>query len=150
MNIRTATDDDVPTIALQGMQFIGRLKLKTAANVDTVTTAVAAIVNNPNGVVLVGETDEGEVVGFLIGILVPLWFNEFDWSAVELAWWVDPEHRGRTGIRFIKAFEQWAASHHVYRVVLSDVEFSDGATPAGPLVERMGYQLHERAFSKEM
>ena len=150
MNIRTATDDDVTAITLKGLQFVSNLKTAVAATHESVERSVAALIHNPESVVLVSTTDDGDVVGFLIGVLTPMWFSDEDWSAVELAWWVDPSHRGFTGARLVHAFEEWAASHHVSRVVMSDIELRNGATPAGPLVERLGYHLHERAFIKDL
>lgn len=150
MNIRRATLDDVPAIARQGMEFIGKLKMSTSVVVERVENSVAAIIGNHNGVVFIGETDEGEVAGFLIGMCVPLWFDALDWSAVELAWWMDPKHRGGgCAIRLVREFESWAAKLGVHRVVLSDVEFADLPHPAGTLIERLGYTLNERAFAKQ-
>lgn len=147
-NIRPATRDDVLQIAALGMRFISKLKLDSRPDVERVAASVGAVLNDKNGVGFVFEK-EGQVVGFLLGLAVPIWFDVLDWSAIELAWWVAEDHRGgREAVEMVRAFEAWAARMNVHRVVLSDIEFLDQAQPAGPLIERLGYTLHERAFVK--
>lgn len=150
MIIREATPDDCQAVAQLGAQFVGRLKMPrvNTTNATKLEASFQAVYANPDGVVLVSEAD-GQVVGFLVGMAVPLWFDALDWSAVELAWWLDPAHRGGSAAaRLVKAFEQWAADRGIARVVLSDVEFEDAAQPAGALIERLGYTMTERAFVK--
>ena len=150
MIIREATLDDCEAVARLGAEFIGKLKMPRVGYVDAVKLEASfqAIHTNPNGVMLVAEADS-EVVGFLGGVAVPLWFDALDWTAAELAWWIDPEHRGgSTAARLVRAFEQWAKDRGLARVVLSDVEFEDTAQPAGALIERLGYTMTERAFVK--
>lgn len=147
-HLRPAIPDDAEAIATLGMDFIGRLKLNARPNLENVTRSVQAMLNDEYGCGVVFFVN-GELKGFLLGIAVPIWFDVSNWSAIELAWWIDPEHRGsRHSIEMVKMFEQWAANMEVSRVVLSDIEFEDQAQPAGTLIERLGYTLHERAFVK--
>lgn len=152
MNIRSAdSEEDARQVASLGLKFIGKLKMNTQPDFDRVLTSVQSVLVDPMGVVLVAEDKPGQICGFLVGMAVPLWFDSLDWSAVELAWWLDPDKRGgRTAIRLVQAFEQWAGKRGVHRIVLSDVEFEDRAQPAGALIERLGYTLHERAFVKKL
>tara|TARA_Y100001973_G_scaffold101062_1_gene163377 strand:+ start:162 stop:620 length:459 start_codon:yes stop_codon:yes gene_type:complete len=150
--IRQADFEDCETVAQLGAQFVSKLKMPRVNAVDAakLEAAFQAVHANPDGVVLVAELD-GAVVGFLGGVAVPLWFDPLDRSATELAWWVDPKHRGgSTAARLVRAFEDWAKDRGVARVVLSDVEFEDAAQPAGALIERLGYTMTERAFAKSI
>lgn len=150
MNFREATEEDCDAVTSLGLQFISRLKTNASPSADRARESFLAVIDNPNAVVFVAEKG-GEVVGFLAGMVVPLWFDALDWSAVELAWWLDPEHRGGSAaVRLVQMFESWASDRGVHRVVLSDVEFEDAAQPAGALIERLGYTLVERAFSKQI
>ncbi len=147
-NLRPAELRDAEEIARLGMDFIGRLKLDARPSVDRVVASVGAVLNDKNGCGVVCEKD-GEIVGFLLGMAVPIWFDVMDWSAIELAWWIDPDHRGGSdAARMVKMFEQWASNMNVNRIVLSDIEFLDQAQPAGTFIEKLGYTLHERAFVK--
>ena len=150
MIIREATSEDCQAVARLGAEFVGKLKMPRVGSVDATRLEATfnAVHSNSDGVVLVAEAD-GEVAGFLLGMALPLWFDSLDWSAAELAWWVDPKHRGgSTAARLVRAFEDWAKGRGVARVVLSDVEFADAAQPAGALIERLGYTMTERAFAK--
>lgn len=150
VDIRKATADDVRAITSLGLQFIGKLKVNTAPDPDRVAEAIGAVVCGDRSAGFVAERN-GQVVGFILGALVPLWWDSFDWSAIELAWWLNPEARGGSAaVRLVQQFEAWAAACGVHRVVLSDVEFEDNAHPAGVLIERLGYTLHERAFIKQL
>lgn len=147
-NLRPATIDDAHAIASLGMDFIGKLKLEAQPTLARVEVSVRALLNGSHGYGVVSEID-GVMTGFLLGVAVPVWFDMTNWSAIELAWWIDPKHRGgREAVEMVKVFEQWAQDMQVGRVVLSDVEFVDQAQPAGALIERLGYTLHERAFIK--
>lgn len=147
-NLRPATPADTEAIASLGMNFICKLKIDARPDVEQVTASVGAMLNDKNGCGIVFEKG-GEIVGFLLGIAVPIWFDTMSWSAIELAWWIDEKHRGgREAVEMVRMFEQWAHNMHVHRVVLSDIEFLDQAQPAGALIERLGYTLHERAFVK--
>lgn len=149
VTIRLATTDDALQIAALGMKFIDKLLLDSRPDVQQVTSSVAAVLSQPRGVGFVYEPEPGNIRGFLLGMCVPIWFDSFDWSAIELAWWIDPEARGgSSAMRLVKTFEQWAVNQNVNRVVLSDIEFYDKHHPAGVLIERLGYKLHERAFVK--
>ena len=148
MTLRPATRADASAIARLGMDFIGRLRLDARPPVERVAASVGAVLNDRNGCGIVDEVD-GQIVGFLLGMAVPIWFDVLDWSAIELAWWIDAQHRGgRAAMGMVRMFEQWAKDMGVRRVVLSDIEFIDQAQPAGALIERLGYTLHERAFVK--
>lgn len=151
MRTRRATLDDAPAIAAAGLEFVGKLKLGVSPPIDRVEQSVRALLaDTARGVGLIADTEDGEMAGFLLGMAVPLWFDTLEWAAVELAWWVQPEHRGgRYAMALVKDFEGWAVAQGVRRVVLSDVEFENGAPPAGPFIERLGYSLHERAYVRE-
>lgn len=147
-NLRPAELSDADAIARLGMDFIERLKLDARPETDAVAASVRAVLAGDNGCGVVFEKDDA-IVGFLLGMAVPIWFDVLDWSAIELAWWIDPAHRGgREAVEMVKMFERWASNMNVKRVVLSDIEFIDQAQPAGTFIEKLGYTLHERAFVK--
>lgn len=64
--------------------------------------------------------------------------------AQEIAWWVEPSARGRTGLELLKAAEAWSRQ--------SDCTLLQMVAPAnsqiGRFYERAGYQIVESAYVK--
>lgn len=142
--IRHATVDDVPQLLVMGARFCAYHPGKPAFSQDRTETTFRELIRT--GVILVGERD-GLLTGFLAGILMPVWYAELD-TALELAYWVEPG-QGRLAMQLVKAFEQWAISHDVHHVTMSDLCI-DGHYPAGRLIERLGYTAAERCHTKEV
>jgi len=96
--------------------------------------------------------DDGDrIVGFLFGIVGPLWFAQHIQVAVELAWWVDPEHRGLAGVRLLQTFEQRARERGLRYVAMSDLVLNGSErSPAARILGHFGYTLCERMHSKEI
>lgn len=57
---------------------------------------------------LCSVADNGQVVGFVMGITAPAIMNKNYLIGCELAWWVDPEYRGKVGTRLLKHIENSA------------------------------------------
>ena len=109
--------------------------------------SLRGLLDMPLGLVLVAEHD-GEIVGGLMGLLTPLWFNQSATVASEVAWWVDPQYRGgAAGVRLLYTFEAWAKERGAAAVCLSDLVL-DGEQPAGSLIDKLGYTLVERSHVK--
>lgn len=63
--------------------------------------------------------------------------------ASELAWYVQPEHRGGTlGIRLIKEFEAWAKSKGAKSLIMASFETSP-TKEVGQMLARMGFRQLE-------
>jgi GNAT superfamily N-acetyltransferase len=103
---------------------------KLVALSDTVLT-------NPAYLCLVAEED-GEVVGLIVGYVIPHWFGN-DLTSGDLAVYVSPEHRkGMIGVKLVKAYTAWAKAQGVSEPLLG---VSAGITPEriGDLYKRLGY-----------
>lgn len=93
------------------------------------------------------EEDRFELVGMLAIVVVPNLFTGYP-VAEEIAWWVEPEHRGKgtIGPKLLRSAEAWATSRGANMVKM--------VAPAGSAVgffyERMGYRLAESAFIKSV
>lgn len=80
---------------------------------------------------------------FLGGIMKPLWFKGR--LASELAFWVEPEKRGKLNVfRILKEFEDWGTERGVtgYCFHLLGAETSD------QFLQRKDYELFERSYLK--
>lgn len=140
--LREAELGDVPAVARLARTFIGQSGYARMfeLTVEDITTAIDSVVDSDAGVCILCECD-GRVVGAILGTRSPVWLKRGETVAVELGWWVDPEHRG-PGMDLLRAFERWASP---LPVVVSDT-IMDGSTPAGPLLEKVGYEMIERSF----
>lgn len=90
-----------------------------------------------------------ELVGGLVGIMSSVWFRPGLRVATELAWWVDPEHRGAVGVRLLRRFEAWAISQDAELIALSDLVV-DGIEPADGMFRKLGYTAIERCHVREV
>lgn len=99
------------------------------------------------GVCFVAERED-RIIGAIVGILSELWFRPGVPVATELAWWVDPDARGATGIRLLRRFETWAIEKGAGLIALSDLVV-DGVEPADKLFRSLGFTTVERSHIKE-
>lgn len=68
---------------------------------------------------------------------------------LELAWWVDPEHRGSSiGLKLLRAYEDWCLRVGCQIIQMSLLGPSQAIL--GPIYERLGYRLIEQAYFKEI
>lgn len=87
------------------------------------------------------------IVGMLAIVVVPNLFTGFP-VAEEIAWWVEPEHRGKLtiGPKLLRSAEDWATSHGANMVKM----VAPAGSTVGVFYERMGYQPAETAFIKRI
>jgi GNAT superfamily N-acetyltransferase len=143
--IRRAEQDDVPGIVRLARSFLavsgfGRWFTLTQEGVEH---AVAVLLSWESGVGFVVER-EGRIVGAIVGHRCHVWFEPNATIAAELGWWVDPAHRG-VGVSLLRAFEAWGREQKADVVALSDL-LQTNASPAGELLEKLGYEMVERSF----
>jgi hypothetical protein len=108
-----ATHEDVLSIA----ELCGLFSAEFMPDMPYDPTSFGCLVQNwiqnaPNVRVWVLRYD-AEVIGFSIGMVTPLWFNPAVTQFSELAWFVHPDYRGRTGsgaVRLLLALREDAAA----------------------------------------
>jgi len=149
--IRLATRDDVPALLTMGRSFIQYSEYRAINDHLTdeqLANGISAVIDC--GVSFVAVDGE-RIIGFILGMVGPLWFATHIQTAVELAWWVDPAYRGMAGIRLMKAFENEAKRRGLKYVAMSDLVMNGrDETPAARILGIMGYTLTERMHSKEI
>jgi len=149
--IRPMTSDDIPAIlpmARRFLQFSEYRALNDELSNECITTGMGSVIDMNMSLV----ADDGDrIVGFLFGIVGPLWFAQHIQVAVELAWWVDPEHRGLAGVRLLQTFEQLARERGLRYVAMSDLVLNGSEqSPASRILGHFGYTLCERMHAKEI
>jgi GNAT superfamily N-acetyltransferase len=148
MNIRLATIEDAAVLTAMGRDFLQYSEYRNLQVTDEeIQAGIGGVIANEMS--FVAEID-GQIVGFILGIIGPMWFVQRVRIAVELAWWVDPAHRNTTaGVRLLKAFENHATNMGVQYIAMSDLVVQ-GDTPVAKLLGRMGYSVTERMHTKEI
>lgn len=84
--------------------------------------------------------------GFIVGICEELPFSS-DKVAMELAWWVDEDHRGhRDSVLLMKAYEDWSVR---IGARMTQMAMLDESTDLHRFYKRMGYRPAEASYIKE-
>jgi GNAT superfamily N-acetyltransferase len=139
---RLATLADVDAVAAMGERFRATTGYRDtlAANPAQLAALATRLIDAPDGDVIVADVD-GALVGML-ALLVYAHHMSGERIAGELAWWVDPAHRG-IGVRLLRAAEAWAQARGAVALQLI------APTPAVErLVERLGYTPVERTYQR--
>ena len=147
--IRHATEQDIDALTAMAREFLAYSAYGTmiAPSDDDIRAGLRAVL--ASGVVFVAEVSE-RIVGAVVGVVAPMWFAPSVTAAVELAWWVDTEHRmTRIPFKLMHAFEAWAKDRGATLMCMSDLVI-DGTTPIAKMLGRMGYINSERTHVKEI
>lgn len=145
--MRYATQDDVLALVELGRPFVEQHPMLkgVAVSDESLATAISNVIEQ--GVVIVAEDAEGKLIGFLAGMIAPVWCAPAYKVAAELAWWMHPGHRnGMTAVRMLRQFENWAESHNAAQVVVSSIPSI--SQKVGDLYDRLGYELIENSYRK--
>jgi GNAT superfamily N-acetyltransferase len=67
--------------------------------------------------------------------------------SAEVAWWIDPDHRGMSASRMLAAYEQWATERGC---TVAGIVALRSAPRAGLIYERRGYTAAETHFLKPL
>jgi GNAT superfamily N-acetyltransferase len=101
------------------------------------------------GAIFLLETDEGGVAGGIGGICTPDILTG-QLVAVELFWYVQPEHRhGLFPVRLLREYERWASGQGCVHVSMIYMEASMPERMK-EFYERSGYRLLETVYRKRL
>jgi len=145
--IREATGDDMPGLVRLGKQFAEVSPYAPYYDEMQLISAVYRLLSMETACCFVAQ-DGNHIVGFIYGISSTLWFNQFVPYVAELAWWVDPKHRGTAGPRLLKQLEQWASERGA--VILSLSQLDTLGTDLQPMMSRRGYTKAESTYYKKL
>ena len=91
--------------------------------------------------------ENGEVVGFVLGLAFPSVMNRNYLMGCELAWWVEPAYRGSVGYRLLRHIEKSAQDLGVKGWSMVALEDHD-PEKVEKIYLRTGYQKTERTYSR--
>jgi Acetyltransferase (GNAT) family len=108
--IRVATTDDHYRCVEMGIRFAeaspyADLQVDEAKVHEMVHTFISA--PNDKKIILLLLNELEYPVGMVLGTIEEFLFNRKK-IAAEVAWWVDPEFRGRNSVQLLEAYEYWA------------------------------------------
>lgn len=145
LGIRAATEADVPVLVTMTLAFLrgSEYAAHVAENPDQKHKLMCYLLGHPDGTVLVGEAG-GIVVGMIGLMVVPHLFSG-ELTCGEVFWYVDPAHRGSTGIRLLRAAERWARDRGatVLQMIAPNAR-------VGMLYQRLGYLPLEVSYTKRL
>lgn len=96
--------------------------------------------------VFVAEMEDGEGVGFIMGMLTPHYFNGAIITLTELAWWVAPEHRGsRAGLYLLEAFSDYGREVATW----TTLSLEENSPIHDRTMEKRGFHRVERVYLRE-
>lgn len=143
--IRDATPADLDAIVALGERFRTSTAYRLrVASTDRVRELAASLMSAEDGLVLVAEAATGDLVG-LLAVIVHAQLFSGTRVAGEIAWWVDPDHRGALGIRLLRAAEAWARRR--------GAETLEMIAPNGQVAriyERLGYVPVEQSYQRRL
>lgn len=147
--IRRATEHDADALFGMARKFVAFAPYRDSLTVTDDELRAIITYFTANATVFVAD-EAGSAIGMLVGILAPVWYAPSCKVATELAWWVEPEHRGGTAaIRLMQAFEKWAQDEHAVMCSMSNLEINDGGRVIS-MLGRMGYKLTEQSHTKRI
>lgn len=145
--IRRATSADIEPIVEMCNRFLQYTEYRSVINPadGEIHNAMNFILEN--GAIFVAD-QAGVVVGFIACFISSAWFSASTKIAMEMAWWMNEDHRGGTAaIRLVRAYEDWAANEGATFICMSDLVVN-GETPIARILPRMGYTMTERTHMK--
>lgn len=160
MILREATEADTPRVVEMAARFLLDSQYGELFDNATTPAAIGAMVkqclhfgtiivaeleaDDPRWVQGVERTPAAALVGMLAILCVPHPFTGRKY-ADELAWWVEPRHRGGIiGPKMLWAAEDWATRNGANMVKM----VAPAGSAVGAFYERSGYKAVESAYIK--
>lgn len=145
--VREANLDDVFDLLVLLREFSREAPDQHKWDKDKTEATLLAAIQSPNYCVFVIEGEDGTLHGTLLGTLTEPFLSRKR-TAVELAWFVSKEFRGRpASLKLVSAYEDWAKRNGAGAVVMADLT---GLTDLGRLYKRLGYAPVESSYYKDI
>jgi hypothetical protein len=105
--IRQAEEIDIPILVELGLMFYEATPLKSLVDYDmgSIEALIKRIMVDPMGILLVLERG-GEVIGGIMGLVVPLYWNNAVLCGQQISLFVRPDKRCPEGIRLLPEFKR--------------------------------------------
>src|ERR1700688_3375752 len=142
VKIREATINEADRIVEMGRKFFlsGPYREQLQDKPDNFLVFTRGLIQNPAAKVLVAEDANGLLVGVLAILLSPHYLSG-ELVAVELIWYVEPEHRGQVSLELF-----WAAEHLAKKLGAVRMQFTAPNEQVGAIYKRLHYTQLEVGY----
>ena len=138
--MKIATHEDFSTIYTMAINFLNASPYKDLGDKDNIATLINDLIDSSPTERIIIFSD----AGFIVGAVTPFLFGPHR-LATEVAWWVEPDHRGNgEGLKLLEAFEYWAKNVAEAKLI----SMSSLDKTAEKYYKKNGYKLYERAYMK--
>lgn len=142
--IKSASQSDIPQIIELARKFHAVSGYENI-EFDEETVENILITSIDQGLCPIGVVD-GKIVGFLAGLAYPAILNANVMVGTEIAWWVEPEFRGKKiAIQLLLRAEENARAKGLYCWSMMCLEKLN-ADGLENIYERLGYEKAERTY----
>ena len=142
--IKNASQSDIPKIIELARKFHAVSGYENI-EFDEETVENILITSIDQGLCPIGVVD-GKIVGFLAGLAYPAILNANVMVGTEIAWWVEPEFRGKKiAIQLLLRAEENARAKGLYCWSMMCLEKLN-ADGLENIYERLGYEKAERTY----
>ena len=144
--IRRATEADMTRLVEMGLQFIreSHYRKLMRENPAQIEAFIKNALANEKARILVAEVS-GRLVGMIGFWVFPHYFSA-DPMAVEIAWFVEPEHRGsRLSLRLLQSAEEEAA-----KIGAQHMQMISPSVKTNGLYKKLGYTEVETTFQRRL
>ena len=146
--IRPATEADIPAIVEMSRRFYVTTSYSAFAAMDDDTVAALSAWLINDGVLLVADAGNGPM-GMVGLAITPFMFNRDVTTAHEVIWWVSPEAQGAgVGRQLLEAVAPACKAKGAIAVQM--MHLANSPPQAGELYRRLGYDLSEVSYTKEL
>lgn len=141
--IRSATKNDIPACVEMAREFWQYMPYDEEYEAER-TTEMFELALSYN-LLLVFDKD-GKAEGFIAGVMGPLLASTKAQMAIELAYWINPAHRG-VGVQLLRSFEKAAKEQGAKYCSMMAME---GSNPeiAERIYTKLGYAKTETSYTK--
>jgi GNAT superfamily N-acetyltransferase len=144
IEVRPATLDDIPKCAEAGRRFYEFSPYTGVPyDEDSMRDLMESMIDQK---MLIVAFNDGAVIGGIGGNLAPIFFNKKYTMAYEMFWWVDPEHRGKLGLKLLSTFESTALELGCSYLMMMTLAKNE----VGALYERLGFSQSETGYIKRL
>jgi L-amino acid N-acyltransferase YncA len=143
--IRDYQDNDLAGVLAMARKFYTLSGYESVIPFDDSSAERMILASAAQGMCFVAESD-GNLIGFVLGMAFPSMVNSQYLIGAEMAWWVDPEHRG-VGVGLLSAIENAARQNGVKIWSMVALE-SSNPDFAESIYLRRGYEKTERTYSR--
>ena len=147
-NLRLAKEKDWKDIAPMGRDFYDFSGYPIEYDEDSAKQQFMDILEGP-GEVIVAEED-GKPVGFIGFLTHPFPLNRHVIMATELAWWVDPPHRGSPVGKILVSSAEYIAKEKYKAAYFTMSKLRESHPMLERFYKRAGYHEEDTSYMKEL